>query len=115
MRLASTIAAFMLLRVHHRSSVRGMRRAAGVAASVVVLASAASAQPSHASLARRIVDCFLREHPDSVFYPSDPKSAQWTYDQGVVLYAIQQVASATHEERYEAYVRKDVDRFIQPD
>jgi unsaturated rhamnogalacturonyl hydrolase len=60
----------------------------------------------------RIVNSFIAQNPDSIVYPGVAKSSRWDYERGVVLQGIWQVYRSTGDDRYLAYTKKIMDRFV---
>ncbi len=52
---------------------------------------------------------------DSVIKRRAPKSAEWHYENGVILKAIEQVWLKTGDSRYWDFIKETLDRFITPD
>jgi unsaturated rhamnogalacturonyl hydrolase len=63
----------------------------------------------------RIVESFISLYPDTIAYSGVPKSKRWDYERGVVLQGIWQVYKATGEEKYLAYIKKNIDQFVEND
>ena len=64
---------------------------------------------------RRIAESFIRRHPDAVTYDSLFPSAKWTYEQGVMLAALRQMALFTGEKRYADFVKENLDQYVAED
>ncbi len=62
----------------------------------------------------RMTESFLQRQPEAISYPTD-REERWTYEQGVMLEALRQEWSVTHDERYAASIRRNIDRFVGPD
>lgn len=62
----------------------------------------------------RMADAFLRQHPDSIVI-GNLKTTRWDYEQGLMLYALDQVWRHTADGKYLKYILKDLDLFVQPD
>ena len=60
----------------------------------------------------RMVDTFIAQHPDSIWYKDIPKSLNWDYERGVVLEGIWQVYVAKRNDRYFDYIKKQIDQYI---
>lgn len=63
----------------------------------------------------RIAESFIARHPDTIAYATDPKSGRWTYEQGVMLEALIQLASSTGNNRYWDYVKRNIDLYVKDD
>jgi PelA/Pel-15E family pectate lyase len=81
---------------------------------VLACCAAATAQDRGGRWSVRIAESFMRQHPDSIAYPSEPR-AKWTYEFGLILEALRRVGVETGDPRFGAYVRKQIDRFITAD
>lgn len=53
--------------------------------------------------------------PDTIRYPEGRGPARWDYERGVVLQGIYQVYQETNEAKYLAFIRKQIDLFVQED
>lgn len=95
----------------------GRRSLAIVAASLVAGATVGAQIParrrtlpparSAAPWSVRFADAVMRRNPTV--------SEKWDYTAGLVLTAIARVGERTHDPRYAAYVKENMDRFVQPD
>lgn len=56
----------------------------------------------------------MRRYPDSIVI-GNHKTTRWDYEQGLMLYALDQVWRSTADGRYLAYIKKDLDLFVRPD
>lgn len=63
----------------------------------------------------RMADSFMVRHPDTIAYAGDAKSGRWTYEQGVMLESLIQLARATGKERYWQYIKRNVDCYVRAD
>ncbi len=54
-------------------------------------------------------------HPDTIAYATDPKSGRWTYEQGVMLESLIQLADATGKDQYWNYVKRNLDLYVKDD
>lgn len=63
----------------------------------------------------RMAESFVSSHPDTIAYATDPKSGLWTYEQGVMLESLIQLATATGDERYWAYIKRNIDLYVKED
>jgi unsaturated rhamnogalacturonyl hydrolase len=68
--------------------------------------------PSTVSWARRIADSFVLRHPGAVTYDSSSPGQKWNYEQGLMLVALEQMASYTGDEKYFDFVRKNLDQYV---
>ena len=75
-------------------------------------ATAQSAKP--AAYSQRMADAFISWHPDSILIGTR-KTARWDYEQGLMLRALERVWQRTGDGKYFAYIKKDLDQFVQPD
>ncbi|MGA3287305.1 MAG: glycoside hydrolase family 88 protein [Bacteroidota bacterium] len=64
---------------------------------------------------QKIVDSFIRAHPDTIRYAGVPYSAWWDYERGVVLQGVYQVYLATENKTYLDYIKKQMDLYVQND
>jgi unsaturated rhamnogalacturonyl hydrolase len=62
-----------------------------------------------------MAESFMKRNPDSIAYAGDPKSGQWTYEQGVMLEAMRQMYEATGNETYLRYIKRNLDRYVGAD
>jgi unsaturated rhamnogalacturonyl hydrolase len=62
-----------------------------------------------------MADSFMKRNPDSIAYSTDPKSGRWGYEQGVMLEAVCQLWRATGSDACLAYIRKNIDRYVEND
>lgn len=62
-----------------------------------------------------MAESFMARQPDSLQHPEDHRPRRWTYEQGLMLESLRAVGEATGDPTYDAYIRKDMDHFIQPD
>jgi unsaturated rhamnogalacturonyl hydrolase len=89
------------------------RRAASLAAAILWLAPLyATAQTGEQAGSRRQWSVRFAE---AVVARNPQVHARWDYTAGVVLLAIDRVATSIRSEPFRAYVRRNVDRFVQPD
>lgn len=63
----------------------------------------------------RIADSFIALHPDSIVYADEMKSQRWNYEQGLLLETFYQMWLHTKDDRYTAYLKKNLDHYIQED
>lgn len=63
----------------------------------------------------RMAESFIARHPDTIAYATDPRSGHWTYEQGVTLESLIQLAWATGNEQYWAYVKQNIDLYVRDD
>ena len=59
----------------------------------------------------RMAESFMLRQPDVISYPTDG-SEKWTYEQGVMLEALHQLWSVTHDDRFMTHIRRNIDRFV---
>ncbi|MEW5799909.1 MAG: glycoside hydrolase family 88 protein [Bacteroidota bacterium] len=64
---------------------------------------------------RRIADSFIALHPDSIVYPDEEKSKKWNYEQGLMMEAFYQMWRHSGDDRYRAYMKKNLDHYIGTD
>ncbi|MDO8261578.1 MAG: glycoside hydrolase family 88 protein, partial [Candidatus Magasanikbacteria bacterium] len=62
--------------------------------------------------AARIVQNFLKLHPDSITYQGEEKSYKWNYEQGLILETFYQMWEITHQQKYFQYIKKNLDYYI---
>jgi len=63
----------------------------------------------------RIVESLMSYCPDTIAYPGVAKSRRWDYERGVVLQGVWQVYTATRNEKYLSYIKKNIDQFVGED
>jgi unsaturated rhamnogalacturonyl hydrolase len=84
---------------------------------LLLLLCASSLQPQSTALPKpwsvRIADSFMSQHPDSIVYADEEKSKRWNYEQGLMLEAFYQMWMHTKDERYRAYIKKNLDHYIR--
>ena len=95
-----------------------VRRSITIAAASLIAAASAGAQiperrpmlpPTRSATpwSVRFADAVMRRNPTV--------SEKWDYTAGLVLAAIARVGERTHDRKYAAYVKQNMDRFVQPD
>jgi len=62
--------------------------------------------------AEKIIQNFIKLHPDSITYPGEGKSYKWNYEQGLILEAFYQMWEKTHQQEYFTYIKKNLDYYI---
>jgi unsaturated rhamnogalacturonyl hydrolase len=62
-----------------------------------------------------MAESFMVAHPDTIAYATDPKSGRWTYEQGVMLESLIQLARATGNSIYWDYVKRNIDLYVRAD
>jgi unsaturated rhamnogalacturonyl hydrolase len=65
--------------------------------------------------AARMADAFMMRNPDSIAYRAEPRSGRWGYEQGVMLEAMRQLWRASGSNKYLAYIRHNIDRYVGED
>ena len=60
----------------------------------------------------RMADAVMKRNPDPLLLDVTNDTPKWDYTQGLVLYAMQQLAQRTGDERYDHYVRAYYDNMI---
>ena len=63
----------------------------------------------------RIAGSFMAQHPDSITYHDEAKSARWNYEQGLMMEAFYQLWRYTGNSHYLQYVRQNLDHYVQQD
>jgi unsaturated rhamnogalacturonyl hydrolase len=63
----------------------------------------------------RIAESFLARHPGAVTYDSVFTQKTWNYEQGLMLVALDRMWRYTHDQRYFAFVRENIDHYVQAD
>jgi unsaturated rhamnogalacturonyl hydrolase len=63
----------------------------------------------------KIVESVIAHFPDTIAYAGISKSKRWDYERGVLLEGIWQVYKATGNKEYLAYIKKNIDQFIDDD
>jgi unsaturated rhamnogalacturonyl hydrolase len=86
--------------------MRAQRSGIIVAALLLVTGTAGAQRPSR-PWSERMAESVMRRHP--------VVHEKWDYTAGLVLLAIDRVGGQTKDPKYAAYVRGNVDRFVQPD
>lgn len=61
---------------------------------------------------KRIAESFLVRHPGGVTYDSLSPNERWNYEQGLMLEALHQMGKITGNKRYFAFIRANIDRYI---
>jgi len=69
--------------------------------------------PAQKSWSVRIGDSFISLHPDTIVYADEEKSKRWNYEQGLMLEAYYQLWLHTKDDRYTAYLKKNLDHYIR--
>jgi len=57
----------------------------------------------------------MAQHPDSITYHDEAKSARWNYEQGLMMEAFYQLWRSTGDSRYLRYVRQNLDHYVRQD
>ncbi len=65
--------------------------------------------------AKKLIDNFLKLHPDTVAYKTEVKSYNWNYEQGLILQSFYEMWKETGEHRYLDYIKKNIDYYVQDD
>ena len=63
----------------------------------------------------RVAASFMVRNPDTIAYASDPRSGRWTYEQGVMLESLIQLARVTGEPKYWNYIKSNLDLYVGAD
>jgi unsaturated rhamnogalacturonyl hydrolase len=63
----------------------------------------------------RMAQSFMQRQPDSIFYSTEKHGARWGYEPGVMLEALRQLYTATGDQRYSAYIQREIDRYVTED
>jgi len=63
----------------------------------------------------RIAESFLARHPGAVTNDSGSTVRKWTYEQGVMLWALHQMAIHTGDARYARFITENLDQYVQQD
>ena len=67
------------------------------------------------SWSARMAHSLMARCPDTIWYVGVPKSLKWDYERGVVLQGIAQLYNVTHDARYQAYIKRQIDQFVTTD
>ncbi len=62
--------------------------------------------------AEKLVQNFLKLHPDTVAYESS-KSHNWNYEQGLILQAFYEMWRKSGDQKYFNYIKKNIDYYVQ--
>ena len=82
---------------------------------ISVISSSLSAQKT-APMSVRMAATILNEHPDSLVYSKESKkSANWNYENGVILNAFENLWLQSGDGKYYKYIQKIMDSFIGED
>ena len=65
--------------------------------------------------AEKIFQSFISLHPDTVAYPSEAKSYNWNYEQGLILEAFYRMWEKSNDDNYYNYLKKNIDYYIEQD
>ena len=65
--------------------------------------------------AKKLIDNFLKLHPDTVAYKTIAKSYNWNYEQGLILQSFYEMWKRTGEQKYFDYIKKNIDYYVQDD
>jgi unsaturated rhamnogalacturonyl hydrolase len=65
--------------------------------------------------AKKLIDNFLKLHPDTVAYKTEAKSYNWNYEQGLILQSYYEMWKETGEHKYFDYIKKNIDYYVQDD
>jgi unsaturated rhamnogalacturonyl hydrolase len=57
----------------------------------------------------------MARYPDTISYAEEPRRGRWTYEQGIMLEAIRRMGAVTGDQKYFAYVKRNIDQFVAGD
>ena len=60
----------------------------------------------------RIADSFLLRHPAFVTYDTGFTEQKWNYEQGVMLWALHQMSLHSGDPKYDRFVEKNLDQYV---
>jgi len=63
----------------------------------------------------RLIENFIKLHPDTIAYKNEAKSYKWNYEQGLILEAFYQKWKTAGDEKYFNYIKKNIDYYVQED
>ncbi len=63
----------------------------------------------------KLINNFLKMHPDTVAYKTEAKSYKWNYEQGLILQAFYEEWQKTNNQKYFDYIKKNIDYYVQDD
>lgn len=63
----------------------------------------------------RMATALMNRHPDTLSHSNEARKGRWTYEQGVALEAIRRMWVASGDDRYFAYIKKNIDQFVTED
>ena len=67
------------------------------------------------SWAGQIAASFMARHPDGIMQVEGKTDTAWTYEQGLMLEAFRQMGRFTGEQRYDAFIRKNLRHYVGED
>ncbi|MCI0706234.1 MAG: glycoside hydrolase family 88 protein [Ignavibacteriae bacterium] len=62
----------------------------------------------------RLAQSFMTMQPDTMHHPEDKRTPKWEYEMGLVLEGFYQMWEHTKDSQYVAYIRKNLEAYIQP-
>ncbi len=61
---------------------------------------------------KRIADSFLLRHPDGATYDTGFTSTKWTYEQGLLLFALERLSTTSGDVKYFEFVKRNLQTYI---
>jgi unsaturated rhamnogalacturonyl hydrolase len=82
---------------------------------LIPLSSVNCQENQNSSWSVRLIENFIKLHPDTVAYKTEAKSYKWNYEQGLILEAFYRMWKNTGEDKYFSYLKKNIDYYVQED